>query len=91
MTKFKKIIFFPFELIGIGLIWFYKFLISPILPSSCCFVPTCSSYALKAIEEFGIFYGLILTFKRLVRCNPRSRGGFDPVPLNIKGDKKWLF
>jgi len=58
----------------------YKRFISPLLPSSCRFYPTCSSYALEAIERFGAFEGSILTIKRILRCHPFNPGGYDPVP-----------
>jgi putative membrane protein insertion efficiency factor len=58
----------------------YKIFISPLLPSSCRFYPTCSSYALEAIESFGAFEGSILAIKRILRCHPFNPGGYDPVP-----------
>jgi len=58
----------------------YKRFISPLLPSSCRFYPTCSSYALEAIERFGAFEGSILAIKRILRCHPFNPGGYDPVP-----------
>jgi len=63
------------------LIKVYQILISPFLPSSCLFYPSCSNYALDAIKKHGSFYGTILFFKRLTRCHPFNKeGGFDPVP-----------
>lgn len=62
------------------LIKFYKFAISPIFPPSCRFYPTCSQYAIEAIEKHGSVFGTFLAIKRIVRCNPFSKGGFDPVP-----------
>ena len=59
---------------------FYKSQISPFLPSACKYHPTCSMYAKEAVERFGVWKGLRLTAWRLLRCNPFSRGGFDPVP-----------
>ncbi|MBI2029016.1 membrane protein insertion efficiency factor YidD [Candidatus Gottesmanbacteria bacterium] len=49
------------------------------LPPSCRFTPTCSEYSYKAIKKHGIIKGLILSFKRILRCNPLSKGGYDPV------------
>lgn len=64
----------------IYLVKIYQKGISPIKPSCCRFIPTCSQYAIEAFEKHGAFYGLILTIWRILRCNPFSKGGFDPVP-----------
>jgi uncharacterized protein len=55
-------------------------LISPLLPAACKFVPTCSEYAVEAVERFGIVRGGLMTLWRVLRCNPFARGGVDPVP-----------
>jgi uncharacterized protein len=57
----------------------YQRVISPALPRRCKYEPTCSRYAAQAIERFGILRGLVLAAWRLLRCNPFSHGGFDPV------------
>ncbi len=57
----------------------YQRLISPGLPRRCKYEPTCSRYAVEAINEYGILRGLVLAAWRLARCNPWSHGGFDPV------------
>ena len=57
----------------------YRRFVSPALPRRCRYEPTCSAYALRAIEEFGILRGLVLSGWRLLRCNPWSHGGHDPV------------
>jgi uncharacterized protein len=57
----------------------YQRLISPALPRRCRYEPTCSSYAVDAVREFGVLRGLVLAGWRLLRCNPFSRGGYDPV------------
>ena len=63
------------------LIRFYRSKISPAFPPRCRFIPTCSAYALEAIEKYGAWKGGILTIKRLIRCNPFHKGDyFDPVP-----------
>ena len=61
-------------------IYFYRYCISPMLPASCRFTPTCSEYAMQALEIHGLCKGLLLTLWRLLRCNPLCRFGFDPVP-----------
>jgi uncharacterized protein len=57
----------------------YQRVISPALPRRCKYEPTCSRYALDAIREYGILRGLVLAGWRLLRCNPWSHGGYDPV------------
>lgn len=63
-----------------GLIRFYQVCISPLFSPSCRFYPTCSNYALEAIQKHGPFKGLYLAVKRILRCNPYCKGGYDPVP-----------
>jgi putative membrane protein insertion efficiency factor len=60
-------------------ILFYRRFVSPGLPRRCKYEPTCSAYAAQAIGEYGILRGLLLAAWRLLRCNPWSHGGFDPV------------
>lgn len=57
----------------------YKYLISPMLPSSCRFYPSCSEYALEAFDKYGFIKGFWLTLKRIGRCHPLCDGGYDPV------------
>jgi putative membrane protein insertion efficiency factor len=64
----------------IFLIGIYRKYISPLKPPSCRFTPTCSAYAIEAFQKRGFFVGLGLTVWRILRCNPFSRGGYDPVP-----------
>ena len=64
----------------LGLIRFYQRRISPHTPPACRFQPTCSQYAFTAIERFGALKGGYLAARRLLRCNPFCRGGYDPVP-----------
>ncbi len=74
----KKIYLIPFR--------FYRKYISPFTPPCCRFTPTCSAYAIEAIEKFGIIRGSLIAVKRLIRCNPFFKGGIDNVP-----DKFCLF
>ena len=64
----------------LGIIRFYQRFLSPVLPRSCRFQPSCSQYAYKAIESYGTRIGYALAIKRLVRCHPFNTGGYDPVP-----------
>ncbi|MBQ3231167.1 MAG: membrane protein insertion efficiency factor YidD [Clostridia bacterium] len=59
---------------------FYQKHISPNKPRCCRFTPSCSAYAIEAIEKRGIFVGLLLALYRILRCNPFCKGGYDPVP-----------
>jgi putative membrane protein insertion efficiency factor len=68
-----------------GILSGYKRWISPLLPHSCRFVPTCSEYAAEAMERHGVIAGVMLACGRLLRCHPFARAGYDPVP-----QKFWL-
>lgn len=57
----------------------YKRFLSPLFPPSCRFTPTCSEYAIEAVQKRGVIQGLCLTAWRLLRCHPFARGGYDPV------------
>ena len=63
---------------------FYKRNISPLLPPACKYIPTCSEYAMEAVERFGPVKGGYLAAKRLLRCNPFAKGGYDPVPVAVE-------
>ena len=64
----------------LALIRFYKGAISPYLPPCCRYTPTCSQYALEAIEKYGAWKGGYLAVRRILRCHPFHPGGYDPVP-----------
>lgn len=63
----------------LGLIHFYRHFISPLKPPTCRFIPTCSEYALIAIEKYGVARGMRLAVKRVLRCHPFHPGGYDPI------------
>lgn len=66
----------------VALIRVYQFTLSPLVGGQCRYVPTCSHYGLDALRAHGVVRGLSLTARRLLRCHPWSRGGYDPVPLD---------
>ncbi len=72
MIILKKII--------IAAIKFYRKFISPLKKPCCRFMPTCSEYAIEALSRYGVIKGLYLSVKRILRCSPLSKGGYDPVP-----------
>lgn len=64
----------------LGAIRFYRRNISPLFPPCCRFVPTCSQYALEAVEKYGAIKGGYLAVRRILKCHPFHPGGYDPVP-----------
>lgn len=87
---FLDAIIYPIKVLCLALVYIYKWFISPLLPSTCRYYPTCSNYMIIAIREWGL-KGVWLGVKRIFRCRPKCPCGEDYVPLNIKGDLKWIF
>ncbi len=71
----------------IALVKWYQRVISPLTPPSCRFTPTCSAYAIEALERFGAIKGGFLTVKRILRCHPWGGSGYDPVPEKKENDR----
>jgi uncharacterized protein len=69
----------PVRAIALAPIRFYMRFISPLLPRRCKYLPTCSAYAVDAVRDYGVLRGFVLAGWRLLRCNPWSDGGYDPV------------
>ena len=63
----------------LGLLRGYKWAISPLLPPACRYVPTCSDYAMEAVDRYGLFRGSLMATARVLRCHPLAKGGYDPV------------
>lgn len=76
MGNLSKYLAIPF----IWLVRFYQAAISPYIPSSCRYSPTCSTYSLQALKKYGVIKGLWLSIKRIVSCHPWGGSGYDPVP-----------
>jgi len=72
----KKVLIFPL----LVMIYIYKGIISPLTPASCRHLPTCSSYAIEALQKHGLFRGFWLSLKRISKCHPWGTSGYDPVP-----------
>lgn len=79
------------KLIFSWLILFYMRVISPLKKPCCRFVPTCSNYALESVRRFGAIKGGFLALKRVLRCNPFCKSGYDPVPLEIEKNSFFKF
>ena len=80
LTKFFKIVFLFF-------ISLYQNFISPLIPQSCRYYPSCSNYAKDILKKHGLL-GILLIIKRILKCNPFFPGGYDPIPTKINNKKK---
>ncbi len=83
MQTIKRILIFPLIII----IRFYQEAISPFIPATCRFQPTCSNYFLEALKIHGLFIGTFLGVKRILSCHPWGKSGYDPVPEKICSHK----
>ncbi len=72
----------PLTAFAMLLLRLYQWTLSPLIGPACRFHPSCSNYALQALERFGLLRGVWLTIRRLARCHPFHPGGFDPVPAH---------
>lgn len=86
-----EILLYPIRLIVLFIICFYKLCVSFSKGFHCPFYPSCSSYAIIAINEWGLIIGLKLAINRILKCNPKNHGCIDYVPINIQGKLKWMF
>src|SRR5262249_27527787 len=82
-TKMKQ----AAKTVALSLLRAYKWALSPMLPPACRYVPTCSEYAMEAIDRFGVVRGSYLAMARVLRCHPFVKGGYDPVPHEISEPK----
>jgi putative membrane protein insertion efficiency factor len=69
-----------FARVAVLMIRGYQVTLSPLLPSACRYQPTCSAYTIEAVERYGAMRGGWMGMKRILRCHPFARGGYDPVP-----------
>ncbi len=72
------------KLVTLLLLRAYKWAISPLLPPACRYVPTCSEYAIEAVERYGAVRGGWMAFSRILRCHPLARSGYDPVRMPVE-------
>ena len=89
MFKIYYVLTYPLSLVFMGMIWLYKLTFSKLIGRACRYLPTCSSYALMCVKQFGAIWGGVLAVKRLIRCRPNVAAGVDFPPLNLNGDFKF--
>ncbi len=80
-----KIVIIARQLVCLPIKW-YQYLISPLIPPCCRYYPSCSQYTICAVKEYGAIKGLWMGLKRILRCHPWSKGGYDPVLPNNEKD-----
>ncbi len=76
------------KFVALQLLRAYKWAISPMLPPACRYVPTCSEYAVEAVERYGALRGGWMAFARILRCHPFARGGYDPVVVTAASQER---
>jgi len=76
------------KFVALQLLRAYKWAISPVLPPACRYVPTCSEYAVEAVERYGALRGGWMAFARILRCHPFARGGYDPVVVTAASQER---
>ena len=89
MFKVYLVVCFPLTIVLVGLIWLYKLTLSKIIGRSCKFLPTCSTYALWCVWEFGAIIGGFYAIKRILRCRANNPAGVDFPKLNLYGNYKF--
>lgn len=72
--------------VGVALLKLYRLVVSPLYGDVCKYYPSCSSYGLGAVQQFGLLRGSWMTARRIARCNPWARGGIDDVPARMEGN-----
>jgi len=75
------------KIVTLQLLRVYKWAISPMLPPACRYVPTCSEYAMEAVERYGALRGGFMALGRVLRCHPFARGGYEPVVRTAAGEE----
>ncbi len=80
VDPFFKLLTWPFKWLLVLLVRFYQIAISPFLPPTCRYTPTCSQYTIEALQKHGLFKGTFLATKRILSCHPWGGSGHDPVP-----------
>ena len=89
MFRIYYILTYPLTLIALFLLLIYRKVLTHGKGKCCHFLPTCSVYAWESVKEFGAICGGVLSLKRLLRCNPKNKGGIDFPKLNLLGNYKW--